>query len=75
MCGVKTNIVTAVEIRGKHANDAQFLPAMVKTAAKNFRIAEVSADKGYLSAKNARAVAGVGGTPFIAFKSNSIEQQ
>jgi hypothetical protein len=47
MCGVKTNIVTAVEIHDRHANDSPLLPPMVKTTADNFRISEVSADKGY----------------------------
>lgn len=71
MCGVKTNIVTAVEIKGRHASDAQFLPPLLETTAKNFHVSEVSGDKGYLSVDNARAVAKVGATPFIAFRSNS----
>ncbi|MGH9718357.1 MAG: transposase [Candidatus Acidiferrales bacterium] len=44
---------------------------MVDSTAKNFEISEVSADKGYGSRKNAEAIANVGATPFIAFKSNS----
>jgi hypothetical protein len=28
MCGVKTNIVTAVEIHGQHAGDSKMLPAL-----------------------------------------------
>jgi len=67
MCGVKTNIVTAVEIHGRTANDSPLLPALVGTTAQNFRIAEVSADKGYASRKNADAIASVGATPFISF--------
>jgi transposase len=70
MCGVKTNIVTAVEIAGRHANDSPFLAPMVRTTARNFAISEVSADKGYASAKNMNAIAAVGGTPFIAYKKN-----
>ena len=70
MCGVKTNIVTAVEIHDRNANDSPLLPAMVETTAQNFQMAEVSADKGYASKANADAVVKAGATPFIAFASH-----
>jgi len=69
MCGVKTNVVTAVEIRDKDASDTKLLPALVKTTDKNFTILEVSADKGYGSLSNYDAIEAVGATPYIAFKS------
>jgi len=69
MCGVKTNIVTAVEIHDRNASDTKLLPAMVVATAQNFRVSEVSADKGYATISNTNAVAGVGATPYIAFKS------
>lgn len=69
MCGVKTNIVTAVEIRDRDASDTKLLPALVDATAENFRIDEVSADKGYGSVKNYRAIQRHGATPYIAFKS------
>jgi transposase len=72
MCGTKTNVVTAVEIHGQHAADTKQLPALVETTARNFAIAEVSADKAYGSLKNAEAIQNVGATPFISFRSNSI---
>src|ERR1700676_2349715 len=71
MCGVKTNIVTAIEIGDRFAHDNPFFPTMVESTAKNFQIAEVSADKGYASIESADAVTKAGGTPFIAFKSNA----
>src|ERR1043166_8303404 len=46
MCGVSTHIVTAVEIRDKDASDTKLLPALVDATAANFRVREVSADKG-----------------------------
>jgi Transposase DDE domain len=46
MCGVRTNIVTAVEILDKDASDTKLLPALVDATAQNFRVSEVSADKG-----------------------------
>lgn len=70
MCGVRTNIVTAVEIKGKHTADTIMLPSLVGATAKNFRLSEVSADKAYASQRNYKAIQRHGGTPFIAFKSD-----
>lgn len=69
MCGVRTNIVTAVEIVDKDASDTKLLPALVDATAQNFRVTEVSADKGYGSVKNYKAIQRHGATPYIAFKS------
>lgn len=69
MCGVRTNIVTAVEIHERDASDTKILPSLVGTTAKNFDMAEVSADKGYSSINNTNVIAEHGATPFIAFKS------
>lgn len=68
MCGVKTNIVTSVEISGRHAHDAPFFPSLVKTTARNFKLSEVSADKGYSSRENLKVVDSEGGMPYIPFK-------
>ncbi len=70
MCGVKTNIVTAVEIHGRNTNDSKLLPPMVESTARNFQISEVSADKGYASRSNTEAVACAGATPYISFASH-----
>ncbi len=69
MCGVRTNIVTAVEIRDKDASDTKLLPALVDATAKNFNLNEISADKGYGSVKNYKAIQRHNAMPFIAFKS------
>lgn len=71
MCGVKTNIVTAVEIGGKHASDVRFFPPMVEATAQNFQISQVSADKAYGSLTTTDAVHKFGGTPFISFRGNA----
>lgn len=71
MCGVKTNVVTAVKVMDKDSADSPQLPALLETTQKTFDVAEVSADKGYLSYSNARAIANAGAVPFIAFKANS----
>jgi transposase len=69
MCGVKTNVVTAVEIRDKDASDTKLLPDLVNTTAAHFDMREVSADKGYSSVNNTNVIASYGATPYIAFKS------
>jgi transposase len=69
VCGVKTNIVTAVEIRDKDAQDSPLLPDLVKTTAANFDMQEVSADKGFASINNTNVCAAHGAVPYIAFKS------
>jgi transposase len=73
MAGVRTHIVTAVQITGAHANDAPFLPDLAKTTAKGFVVEQVSADKGYLTTNNAAEIEALGATPFVPFKSNSVE--
>jgi transposase len=72
-CGVKTNIVTAVRILERYAADCPQFAPLVNETAKTFTIDEVSGDKAYLSNANLELVEALGGTPFIQFKSNSIE--
>jgi len=71
MCGVKTNVVTAVQILDRNAADMPLLPELVDKTARNFTLGEVSADKGYSSIANHDAIVKHGATPFIAFKKNS----
>jgi transposase len=71
MCGVKTNVVTAVEIHERNTNDGVVMPSLVDATAKNFSIAEVSADKGYSTADNMNVVVKHGGVPYIAFKTSA----
>ena len=53
MVGVKTNIVTSVEVSDGYANDYPFFKGLVdRTADAGFSMKEVSADKGYLGASN-----------------------
>ena len=75
MCGVTTNIVTAVRVTAGESSDAKQLPTFVNTTAQNFVVNEVSADKAYLSKRNLRAVEAVGGVAFIPFKVNSTGHQ
>jgi transposase len=72
MTGVKTNIVTAVEILDRNAGDSPQFKSLVDTTAKNFTIKEVPADKAYLSNDNLALIEGMGGTAYVPFKSNSV---
>ena len=58
--GVKTHIVTAVEIRDKDANDCQLLASMLEVTTRHFKPDEVSADKAYSSKENLEAIANAG---------------
>jgi transposase len=75
MCGVKTNIVTSVEISDGYANDHNFYKPLVETTAGNgFQLKEVSADKAYLSGENLLTTLRHGAIPYIPFKTNSKVQ-
>ncbi len=76
MCGVKTNIITAVEVGTENhsADNPQFIPLVNATHSNGFEIQEVSADKAYVSRNNMEAVHQVGGMPYIPFKSNSTQK-
>ena len=73
MTGVRTNVITAVEILDRNAGDCPQLPELVKTTAENFTVKEVSADKAYLSRENLDVIHALGATAYIPFKSNSVE--
>jgi transposase len=73
MAGLKTHVVTAVEILDRDAADCpQFKPLVETTAANGFTVKEVCADKAYLSRENLEAVDRIGGTAYIPFKVNSV---
>ncbi len=46
---------------------------LLETTAEHFGLGDVTADKAYLSRKNFKAVEQLGGTPFVPFKSNTLE--
>jgi transposase len=72
MCGVKTNIVTSVEISKAHASDYNyFKPLVDRTAQSGFAMKEISADKAYLGNTNFVAALKHGAIPYIPFKTNS----
>jgi transposase len=71
MVGNKTNVITAVRVTDESVGDAPVLPSLVQSTAARFDVAEVAADKAYLTHANLAAVEAVGATPLVPFKSNS----
>ena len=74
MTGVKTNVVTAVEVEGRYAADSPQFKPLLKTTAKHFKPREISADSAYLSYENMEAVETIGATPYMAFKCNTTAE-
>jgi transposase len=70
MTGVKTDVITAVIIKGQDAADAPQLPELLDMTARHFKVQEVSADKVYNVVYNQEAIARRGATAFIPFKRN-----
>lgn len=69
MTGVRTNVVTAVEMTDwRGADSPRFRPLLAATT-EHFTISEVSADKAYSSKANLQAVDDLGATPYIPFLS------
>jgi transposase len=71
VCGVKTNIVAAVDVSDRLANDSPFFVPLIDDTSQNFDIREVSADKAYSSSKNLKLVVLKGAMPYIPFKDNA----
>jgi hypothetical protein len=74
MVGVRTNVVTSIEVSTSFANDSPYFKGLVDdTVNSGFQVAEVSADKAYLSHKNLDAVLKHGAKPYIPCKSNTAQ--
>jgi len=71
MSGVKTNIITSIEITRGHVADVVMFEPLVNQTGENFRMFEISADKAYLSRKNLELVNSYKAVPFIPFKKNN----
>ena len=71
MCGVKTNVVTSVEVTGGYGADSPQFAPLVSTTAKHFTLRQVSGDLAYSSKLNVAHVATLGAAPYIPFKENA----
>lgn len=74
-CGVKTNIITSVQIGDEDSADSpQFIPLAQETYQNGFKISEMTADKAYSSRDNLAYINSIGGMPYIPFKSNATRK-
>jgi len=71
MVGVKTNVVTSVEVTPSSGSDYPVLPHLLKATAGNFNVAKLSADKAYSGRSNIEAIHTAGALPLIPFRSNA----
>jgi transposase len=71
MVGVKTHVVTSVEIDQTNQSDYNQFAPLVSTTAESFTIKDVTADKAYLGHSNLNMIDALGGTMYAPFKSNS----
>ena len=70
--GVSTHIITGVAVLPENSGDSpQFIPLAEKTHNAGFTIDEMSADKAYSIRDNHAYIDQIGGTPYIAFRSNA----
>jgi DDE family transposase len=70
-CGVKTNVITAIEITDAHGGDHGHFEPLVEATSQNFVIDSVAADKAYSSYRNTQFVFSKAGMPYIDFKANA----
>jgi transposase len=70
-CGVKTGIVTAVQVLESNSADSPQFKGLVEKTAETFAINEVSADLAYPSYDNFDTVAMAGGTLYTPFKTGT----
>lgn len=66
--GVKSKIVTALNVEAKQGKDNVLFREHVDTTAKNFTVEQWSGDGAYWCKKNCSKVAAVGGTPYFKCK-------
>jgi transposase len=72
MTGVRTNIVTAVELSDWRSHDTSYFRPLLAVTAQHFPIRDVTADKAYSSKANLQAVADLGGTAFVPFRAGGV---
>lgn len=69
--GVKTNIISAVEVTDRFEADSNYFETLVEDTVNNFEMEEISADKAYLSKANLQTAVDNNAIPYIAWKANS----
>lgn len=72
--GVKTNIITSVEVTDGCTHDSLVFLDLLHDTAKYFDIKELTADMGYSSRENLGLVSKIGAILFIPFKKNTTSR-
>lgn len=70
VCGVASNIIVAVDITKGRLSDIKKFEELAKDTARNFKMVDFVADKGYLSKKSYNLIKELGGQAWIPFKKN-----
>jgi transposase len=68
MTGVRSNIVTTVEVSKRYSNDSPYFKPLYDKTARNFTLREVSGDKGYDSFSNRVHALANGTMAYIPFR-------
>ena len=68
--GCKTNCICSAKITKGTEHESPYFKPLLDDTVKIFSIKEVSADAGYLSKDNVKAISGIGAAPFIMGKKN-----
>ena len=71
MCGVLTNIVTAVQVTDANAGDASYFGPLLETTTQHFSAKQVIGDKAYSSLANLKFANSKGVLPVIPFRVNA----
>lgn len=70
ICGVKTNIISSCKVTKGSVHESPHFKSLLDDTTKIFSPREVSADAGYLSRDNVKAITMAGAAPFIRGKKN-----
>lgn len=69
VCGVKTNVITTVQVTERNTQDSPFFAPLVTKTMEQFNVTRVLGDKAYSSYANLELTVSKGAEPFIPFKS------
>lgn len=72
--GVKTNIITAIEVTPGYFADSPQFKDLIQITSKTFQMREVSADKAYSSRENLKIVTQLEAIPYIPFKKSATKR-
>jgi transposase len=72
LIGTSTNVIATASVTDRNAHDSPEFVPLLNAAHPTFRMDVVTADKAYGSRVNVRHTAKLGGTAYIALKSNTV---